>query len=262
MSHLRIAAPWRNLATVLGFVLAALTVTGCPKSYPDCDDDSTCKKHNEVCVDGRCHQCRDNSQCSAIDACQTCQGNACVRRPGCCKSDLDCPNGKCWKQGDGETGQCGGVCQTNSDCPSGLKCAGGQCVPDVACTDDSFCPNGQKCQGGKCVAGCEVQIVLFDFNEYTIRLDQEGMVSSNAQCLKSSGNTVSVEGHCDERGADEYNLALGQRRAASVARQYKTLGVSEGQIKSVISFGEEKPVCSESSEDCWRRNRRAETVQK
>ena len=114
MSHLRIAAPWRNLAAVLGFVLAALTVSGCPKSYPDCDDDSTCKKHNEVCVDGRCHQCRDNSQCSAIDACQTCQGNACVRRPGCCKSDLDCPNGKCWKQGDGETGQCGGVCQTSA----------------------------------------------------------------------------------------------------------------------------------------------------
>ncbi|HPE63993.1 MAG TPA: OmpA family protein, partial [Methanothrix sp.] len=62
-----------------------------------------------------------------------------------------------------------------------------------------------------------------------------------------------------ERGSDEYNLALGQRRAASVVRQYQALGVARENL-SVISYGEEKPVCGESNESCWSKNRRVETV--
>jgi peptidoglycan-associated lipoprotein len=112
------------------------------------------------------------------------------------------------------------------------------------------------------VPGCKVETVYFDFNEDAIRLDQESVVSGNAACLKANGSKVGLEGHCDDRGSDEYNLALGQRRANSVAKQYKALGVSEGQISGTVSYGEERGVCSDPDEGCWSRNRRVESVAK
>jgi len=245
-------------------VLSALSACGgCGPNYPDCKDDKNCAAHKEVCVDGKCKECRDASQCSAIDACMGCQDNACVREPGCCKSDLDCPQGgKCWRTAGRAAGVCGGACRENSDCPSGTRCSSGSCVPDITCSDDSFCPNGLKCIGGSCVAACDLQPIYFDFNEYAIRLDQETPLNANAECIKGAQFTVGVEGHCDERGSDEYNLALGQRRAASVARQYNTLGVERTKLRGILSYGEERPVCQESNESCWRLNRRAESIRK
>lgn len=252
-------------ALVFGGLFAAL-LAGCPKSYPNCDGDSTCKPKGEVCVDNICRQCRDDSQCVALDACMMCQANECVKRPGCCKSNLDCPSGKCWKDPNNPSapGVCGGECKDNSHCPDGQRCTNGSCVPDVECTDDSFCPSGQSCVDGRCeVKRCEVEPIYFDFNESAIRLDQESVVAANVACMNQSGGTATrpyrAEGHCDERGSDEYNLALGQRRAASVVRQYVTRGVDKSRL-SVISYGEEKPVCGQSNESCWRQNRRVETV--
>jgi peptidoglycan-associated lipoprotein len=254
------------LLAPLGFVASALlfaaTLTGCPKSYPHCDNDATCKKFNEVCVDGQCKQCSTDNHCQAIDACMTCQANACVRTPGCCKSNLDCPDGRCSRAPGASSGTCVAGCEASSDCPAGQKCTNGACVPDVECSDDSACPTGQRCDGTRCVAGCTVETVYFDFNESAIRLDQESAVSRNAACLKSNGSRVSLEGHCDDRGSDEYNMALGQRRANSVAKQYKALGVGEGQITGVISYGEERGVCTDADEGCWSRNRRVESVSK
>lgn len=255
-----------NIFAPLGFIASALLfaalLTGCPKSYPNCDNDSTCKKYNEVCVDGKCKQCATDTHCKAIDGCMTCSANTCVRAPDCCKSDLDCPNGRCAKAPGAATGMCVAGCSDSNACPPGQRCANGACVPDVGCSDDSFCPAGQKCQNGECVAGCSLESVYFDFNEHAIKLSEESKVSTNADCIKSSGFQVAVEGHCDERGSDEYNLALGQRRANSVSRQYKALGVGDGAIKGVISFGEERPTCTDADESCWSRNRRAETVRK
>jgi len=70
---------------------------------------------------------------------------------------------------------------------------------------------------------------------------------------------LSLEGHCDERGTNEYNLALGDRRAKAVKDYLVSLGVASGRI-DVISYGEEKPVCKEQSEDCWAKNRRAHFI--
>ena len=67
-----------------------------------------------------------------------------------------------------------------------------------------------------------------------------------------------VEGHCDERGTTEYNLGLGQRRAAAVRQYYMTLGLDGGRI-ATISYGKEQPVCTEHTEDCWAKNRRGVT---
>ncbi|MFO0744063.1 MAG: OmpA family protein [Myxococcota bacterium] len=231
---------------------------GCGPSYPDCDNDKNCKAHNEVCVDGKCKECRDDSACTARDACMSCQGNECLRRPGCCKSDVDCPGGRCNRDDGAATGTCGPQCVNNSDCPDGQSCVNGRCSAATGCTSDSQCPSGLKCKGGECTTECELSTVYFDFNEHAIRLDQESAVSKNADCLKSSSHSEThVEGHCDERGSDEYNLALGERRARSVSSQYKALGVKN--LGRDVSFGEEKPVCGEANESCWKRNRRAET---
>jgi len=247
-----------------GLVLFLQACGGCGPSYPDCDNDKHCVTHKEVCVDGKCKECRDDAQCTSKDLCMSCQGNECLRRPGCCKSDLDCPQGgKCWKTPPSSpVGQCGGACRDNKDCPTGTRCAGGSCVPDIACSDDSFCPTGTKCLNGSCVAACDLAPIYFDFNEYSIRLDQEAPLAANAECIKGAAFVVGVEGHCDERGSDEYNLALGQRRAAAVARQYATLGVDRMKLRGILSYGEERPVCQESNESCWRLNRRAESIQK
>lgn len=242
----------RSALTGLFIALVALAANGCSKSYPDCDDDETCRSHREVCVDGHCRQCRDDSQCSQLDACMTCQANECVRKPDCCKSDVDCPEGRC------QNGKCAPECQVNSDCPDGLKCNKGRCTEQTGCTDDSQCPSGLKCKAGECTTACELKVVYFDFDEYAIRLDQEAAVQNNAACLKSSSQTaVLVEGHTDERGSDEYNLTLGERRGQSVANQYNLLGVKG--VGRVVSYGEEKPACAQENEACWKLNRRAET---
>jgi peptidoglycan-associated lipoprotein len=71
--------------------------------------------------------------------------------------------------------------------------------------------------------------------------------------------TFTVEGHADERGTNDYNLALGQERAASASSYLQSLGVDAGRLRN-ISYGEERPVCTEQSETCWQRNRRAHFV--
>ena len=134
----------------------------------------------------------------------------------------------------------------------------GRCAVDTGCTEDSQCPSGLKCKDGECTTACTLKVVYFDFDEYAVRLDQENGVRSNAECLKvSTQTTVTVEGHTDERGSDEYNLTLGERRARSVASQYTLLGVKG--VGRVVSYGEEKPACSTDGESCWKQNRRAET---
>lgn len=242
-------------AVLAGFItLAAVLFTfgGCTPTYPNCDSDKHCAEQGEVCVDGTCRQCRTDSQCSAIDSCMTCQANACVRVPNCCKSDTDCAFGRC------QGGECAAECSLNSDCEAGQVCKNGRCEAPTGCDGDADCPAGLKCSGGECVAGCDIETIYFDFDEYAIRMDQEGLVRANADCLKETeAGSVTVEGHTDERGSDEYNLTLGERRARSVTKQYEILGVKN--VQRPLSFGLERPACSGSGEQCWKQNRRAET---
>jgi len=102
----------------------------------------------------------------------------------------------------------------------------------------------------------------FDYDQYTIRDDARTALENNAKWLKSNPNVrVKIEGHCDERGTNEYNLALGERRAKAVMRFLSSVGVEPGRL-STISYGEERPVCTEKTEGCFTKNRRAHfTVQ-
>ena len=99
--------------------------------------------------------------------------------------------------------------------------------------------------------------VHFDFDKYEVRQQDAGILQENARWLKSNANAMLlIEGHADERGTNEYNLALGERRAKATRDQLVSLGIDGGRI-TVISYGEERPLCSERTEACWGQNRRA-----
>jgi len=103
--------------------------------------------------------------------------------------------------------------------------------------------------------------VYFDFDKYDIRQNDAKILDTNAAWLKTNDNLVLIEGHCDERGTNEYNLALGERRAKSTMNYLVSQGVQAGRI-TIISYGKERPVCTEHTEDCWAKNRRAHFLTK
>jgi len=102
-----------------------------------------------------------------------------------------------------------------------------------------------------------VQDIFFDYDAYDIRPDAQATLSKDASYLTSHPNIkIVIGGYCDERGSDEYNLALGQNRAQAAKTALVTAGVAADRIR-IISYGKEKPFCTESNEECWQLNRRA-----
>ena len=106
-------------------------------------------------------------------------------------------------------------------------------------------------------AVAQLDTIYFDFDKYNIKPEFKDVVKKNADYFKANANqNVLITGNCDERGTNEYNMALGQRRADSAAKALTAAGVNAKRIKTV-SYGEEKPVCTESTEACWAKNRNA-----
>lgn len=100
--------------------------------------------------------------------------------------------------------------------------------------------------------------IYFDFDQFTLSAEARETLNDNAEYLKMNDNVqVVIEGHCDERGSDEYNLALGESRALAAKNYLVSLGISAKRL-SVISYGEEKPAVSGANESAWAQNRRAE----
>jgi peptidoglycan-associated lipoprotein len=99
--------------------------------------------------------------------------------------------------------------------------------------------------------------VHFEYDKYDIRPEDAKTLDANASWLKSNAeNLVLIEGHCDERGTNEYNLALGERRAKATMNYLVSQGVQANRI-TIISYGEERPLCNEKTDSCWAKNRRA-----
>jgi peptidoglycan-associated lipoprotein len=108
--------------------------------------------------------------------------------------------------------------------------------------------------------------IRFGYTSADLSTEARNILKKNAALLKAvrkaaPGVQIRTEGHCDERGTLEYNLALGQRRANIVRDYYVTIGIPRSAIKTV-SYGEERPVCNDSTENCWAQNRRGETTLK
>ena len=123
-------------------------------------------------------------------------------------------------------------------------------------TSDTSTSSLEAMRRGENPAEGPLKNVYFDFDRYDLRADTRETLKANADWLKENpGTQLEIEGHCDERGTTEYNLALGAKRA-QVAKDYLvTLGVS-GERISTVSYGKELSVCREKSEGCWQKNRR------
>lgn len=105
-----------------------------------------------------------------------------------------------------------------------------------------------------------VKDVFFDYDDSKIRAEDQPTVTSDASFLSQHSNMrITVEGHCDSRGSDEYNLALGESRAESVKSALVSQGIGADRIKT-ISYGKERPFCTEENEQCWQQNRRGHLV--
>jgi peptidoglycan-associated lipoprotein len=108
--------------------------------------------------------------------------------------------------------------------------------------------------------GRSVKDIYFDYDKSEIRGDQQASIQSDVLFLNQHPNiSFTVEGHCDDRGSTEYNLALGDQRASSVKTAMTSAGVNSSRIKT-ISYGKEKPFCTQENESCWQQNRRGHFV--
>ncbi len=137
---------------------------------------------------------------------------------------------------------------TTSGGGTGQQGAQSNVAPVQAGTD------GLNAQGPVGVA----RIVYFDYDSYTVKPEFQSLIDGHARFLKANpSRRVSIEGHTDERGGREYNLALGQKRSEAVRRALALLGVGDSQVEAV-SFGKEKPAAQGSGESVWAQNRRAE----
>ena len=105
-----------------------------------------------------------------------------------------------------------------------------------------------------------IKDIYFDYDKADIRADQRASIQADMTFLTQHANiNITIEGHCDERGSTDYNLALGDQRASAVKNELTTAGISASRIKT-ISYGKEKPFCTESNEACWQQNRRGHLV--
>ena len=133
---------------------------------------------------------------------------------------------------------------------------GGATEPGSAPSAALSAPSGAAPSGGTSSLGD----IFFDFDQHTIRSDAQSTLSANAIWINDrSGKVVVIEGHCDERGTQAYNLVLGDKRARSVKRYLEDLGVPASRLKTT-SYGELRPFCKEHDETCYQQNRRAHFV--
>jgi len=128
---------------------------------------------------------------------------------------------------------------------------------EIKPAQEAVAPQAEK----SAVAENKFETVYFDFDKSDLRQDARDVLSKNAETILKSlaGAKIQIEGHCDERGSAEYNLALGERRAKSVQKYLITLGVKAENL-SIISYGKEKPAVVGDDEAAWAKNRRAEFV--
>lgn len=131
------------------------------------------------------------------------------------------------------------------------------------CSTDADCGDKQLCIRSQCVditpdlVECGVVRVHFEFNDANVHPDEATKLTRMARCLKADHDLhVAIEGNADERGTEEWNIALGDKRATAVAHYLESLGVSTVQLNTV-SYGKEHPLCDQHNEECWAKNRRA-----
>lgn len=233
-----------SLPTLLG-AAAMVLLAGCPDKtpkFPACDKDEDCKE-GQRCINKKCVECGENSDCP--DG-QACRDGACIAEDAECTSDDECEDGQVCKNGQCE------ACETNKECGPGGKCNDGVCKRPKACEVDEDCADDEDCIDGRCLKpwksdgpegdSCELTVVPFDYDQWTIREDSRNTLAELAECLqKLKGDAgIYIMGHADENGTEEYNIALSERRARAVADYLARLGVDPARF-SIVPKGEAEP---------------------
>ncbi len=252
----------------LALIALVMGLAACPKppAYPNCKTDDHCKEKAQRCVFGTCQQCIEDKDCKDGELCQA---NRCETKPECstnadCEGAAICQDGACVAPAK--------ACKIDQECGEGKICKDGACA-DPECKADGDCGADQACQDRRCVAlkadvpgegpcadadGKLWAAVPFSFNLEDLSAEAKARLDRIARCLTTMENAeVGIIGHADERGTQEYNLHLGERRARAIKRYLINLGVNDKAL-NVISYGEERPAAKGSDESSWAKNRRAE----
>ncbi|MDY0000040.1 MAG: OmpA family protein [Polyangia bacterium] len=245
-----------HLSLVFVCAFLALAVSGCPKKPGTCSKDSDCKP-GERCVAGKCQQCGEDKHCGPG---MQCINGECKKKPGYCETAKDCPDGKICKDNLCQD------CATDQDCPGG-RCEKGRCAEQMtgACKVDDDCKDEEVCKDGRCVPApkpaeglCTLKIVFFAYNRADIRQEDRALLEENAKCIQSvKDRRVHLNGHCDPRGTEEYNLALSNQRAQSVKRYLQSLGIPDNRLH-VVPKGELE--ASGTDDESWTKDRKVEFV--
>jgi peptidoglycan-associated lipoprotein len=247
--------------SLLFLLLTAFLFLGCKPKYPKCDKDKQCskKKAGEVCVSGKCVQCKDDAGC---DKGESCEEGVCEEIDGFCQSKNDCDQGELCKNS-----RCTPGCELSADCAKGQKCLNQECAGADKCTSSGDCITGQECVENRCQSStastpinesCSLEAVFFDYNSEEIKGDNAKLLQANADCANKAENQkrpLVIRGYTDPRGTEEYNLTLGERRALIVKDYLSRLGVDPARMRT-FSNGAEFAVGAD--EGSWSKDRRAE----
>jgi peptidoglycan-associated lipoprotein len=210
----------RVLKIALALGAGSALMVGCGPTYPNCDTDEQCHE-GEFCVNGHCEDCRDDSQCPTG---QMCESNDCVPIPGWCNSD--------------------------ADCPASQECVRNHCQDRPVVSEVPVEPPVPQ--------GCQWQPAYFAFDESTLDEAARSALAADYACMSERSVTaITVTGLTDPRGTEEYNMALGDRRARTARDHLQRLGVGRRAI-TTRSVGEE--MATGSDEYGWSRDRRADVA--
>jgi hypothetical protein len=220
------------LACALAVVALVASCKKKPKT-PACDGNDDCK-NGLVCVNKQCVQCAKNEDC---DDGTTCVNGACVR-PECTK-DNDCPSGTACLDGKCKS------CTSNDECGPGGQCEGGSCKRATACKTDAECADDEDCVNGFCQkpttvteGPCALATIYFGYDDSSIAASERDRLDANTACIEKNGSrSLLVVGHTDGTGTEEYNIALSERRAQSVADYLARLGIDPARLQ-VVPKGE------------------------
>jgi len=211
----------RGLAASAFTLGIVLLGSACGPKYPSCEADGDCKA-GEFCVNKLCQQCRTDADCQTG---QACNANAC--------EDIQ------------------GFCDESSPCGVGQDCVANRCQTPQS---ESLVRETPPTEG------CQLQVVYFAYDSATLEASARDGIAKNAQCIREKGMSgVRITGHTDPRGTEEYNLALGDRRAKSVEQYLTSLGVDKKSLSS-SSMGEE--ASRGEDESGWTQDRRVEFTTK
>jgi peptidoglycan-associated lipoprotein len=201
---------------------SGLLSTACGPKYPNCEEDADCKA-GEFCVNQLCQKCRSNDDCGVG---QQCNGGACEDIAGYCDESRPCPGGQ--------------ECVNN-------RCEVAQSAPPPQTSSNDSGP-------------CQLDTIYFAFDSSTLEPSARDAIAKNADCMKTRSIAgAKVTGYTDPRGTEEYNLALGERRAQSVTQYMGSLGVNAKGLNTA-SMGEE--MAHGEDESGWAKDRRVEFTAK